>query len=174
MSLEHVLLALLFEQPDSGYDLKKRIDRELDPFWSAELSQIYPALARLRRAGFASMKVLGPDRGPGRNRYRITPRGKAELSRWRREPSRPPDLRDASMVRILLAGGREDESEALAEYDRALSDEMLRLRRKSAPTLVAETARQASLSRLEAARRWVRSRTPTSSSTRAGRALRRP
>ena len=171
MSLEHVLLALLFERPDSGYDLKKRIDRELDPFWSAELSQIYPALARLRRAGFASMKVLGPDRGPGRNRYRITPRGKAELSRWRREPSRPPDLRDESMVRILLAGGREDESEALAEYDRALSDEMYRLRRKSAPTPVAETARQAALPRLEAARRWIRS---TSSSTRAGRVLRRP
>jgi PadR family transcriptional regulator AphA len=165
MSLDHVLLVLLSDRPASGYDLKKRLDGELDPFWRAELSQIYPSLGKLRRAGFASMKVLGPVRGPRRNRYRITPRGRRELERWWREPLRPPDLRDESMLRVLAihAGTGPGLAGALRAYDRALSEEMLRLRKKTAPTPIAQAVRQAALSRLEAGRRWARSRSPTSS-----------
>ncbi|MGH9441417.1 MAG: PadR family transcriptional regulator [Thermoanaerobaculia bacterium] len=162
MSLEHVLLALLSDEPASGYDLKKRVDRELDPLWRAELSQIYPSLARLRRAGFAEMKVLGPGLGPASRRYRVTSRGRRELERWWKEPLRPPDLRDESLLRVLAAeaaGGRAF-AEALRAYDRALSDEMARLRKKSADTVIAEAVRQAALSRLEAARRWTRAKAP--------------
>jgi DNA-binding PadR family transcriptional regulator len=165
VSLEHVLLVLLADRPDSGYELKKRIDQELDPFWRAEFSQIYPSLAKLRRAGFASMKVLGPVRGPGRNRYRITPSGRKELERWWKEPVRPPDFRDESMLRLLAAecGAGPDFADALRDYDRALSDEIRRLRKKAVPTAIAEAVRQAALSRLEAARRWTRAKDPISS-----------
>ena len=165
MSLEHILLALLSDQPASGYELKKRIESELDPLWRAEVSQIYPSLERLRRAGFAAMKVVGPGRGPRSNRHRITPRGRRELERWWKEPLRPPDLRDESLLRVLAAeaGGSRAFADSLRIYDRALSDEMARLRRKTAATEIAEAVRQAALSRLEAARRWARARFPTSS-----------
>ena len=171
MSLEHVLLALISEHSSTGYELKKRIDRELDPFWRAELSQIYPSLSKLRSAGFVRLKVLGPDRGPGRNRYRITPRGIIELARWRREPARPPDLRDESMIRLRLSEGGAGFAEARRAYDRALSDEIYRLRRRPAAGALAEKARLAGLARLEAARRFLRA---TFSSARGGRASRRP
>ena len=165
MSLEHVLLALLADRPSSGYELKKRIDRELDPFWRAELSQIYPALAKLRRAGFAASRSLGPVRGPGSNLHRITVPGRRELERWWKEPMRPPDLRDESMLRLLAAecGGGPAFATALGDYDRALSDEMQRLRERSAPTAIGELVRQAAVSRLEALRRWTRAKSSTSS-----------
>ena len=165
MSLEHVLLVLLADRPDTGYELKKRIDQELEPFWRAELSQIYPSLAKLHRAGFASAKVLGPARGPGRIRYRITQTGRKELERWWKEPVRSPDFRDESMLRLLAAecGAGPDFAGALRAYERALSDEVQRLRKKAVPTAIAEAVRQAALSRLEAARRWTRAKYPTSS-----------
>ena len=166
MSLENVLLALLADRSSSGYDLKKRIDRELDPLWTAELSQIYPSLARLRRAGFASKKAVGPDRGPGRNVHRITPRGRRELDRWWKEPMRPPDFRDESMLRLLAAecGGGPEFSRALESYDRALSDEMQRLRGSPVSTAIGELVRQAAMSRLEAVRRWARAKAAATSS----------
>ena len=43
---------------------RARSREELDPAWSAGFSQIYPALARLRRHGWVLLRVLGPRRGP--------------------------------------------------------------------------------------------------------------
>ncbi|MFN2387162.1 MAG: PadR family transcriptional regulator, partial [Thermoanaerobaculia bacterium] len=89
MSLPHVLLGLLADSPRTGYDLARALREELDPLWHAEFSQIYPALARLRRAGFVVLRVLGPRRGPPRNLYRVTAAGRRELRRWLAEPSPP-------------------------------------------------------------------------------------
>jgi DNA-binding PadR family transcriptional regulator len=165
MSLEHVLLALLSDHSATGYELKKRIDQELDPFWKAELSQIYPSLGKLRRAGFASVKILGPDRGPGRNLHRITPQGRRELDRWWKEPMQAPDFRDESILRLLAAecGGGPEFALAIRSYDRALSDEMQRVRDKPPSTAIGELVRQAALSHLEAVRRWARAKASISS-----------
>ena len=157
MSLGHILLALLAAEPASGYRLKARIDRDLDPLWTAELSQIYPALAGLLRAGHVSVRTRGPERGPASRRYRLTAGGRRELARWLAEPALAPSLRDESLTRLLLLrslGGRA--REALSLYDRALADEMARIRGKSPGSPPAEAARQLALSRLEGLRRWAR------------------
>ena len=158
MSLGHVLLALLAAEPASGYRLKARIDRDLDHLWTAELSQIYPALAGLSRAGYVSARVRGPERGPASRRYRLTAGGRRELSRWLAEPPRPPGLRDESLTRLLLvrALGGPRVREALSLYDRAIADEMARLRAKPPGAAPAAGVRQLALSRLEGLRRWAR------------------
>lgn len=168
MSLELVLLGLLRVAPSTGYQLKKRIDAELEPLWHCELPQIYPALSKLKTAGFLSLKVLGPSRGPGSFRYRLTPRGRKELDRWLAEPPRPPDLRDESIVRLLFAGLKPGgpgagEANAWRIYDAVLADEMSRLRQKKVESPLGEAARGAALARIEAIRRWARARRPTSS-----------
>ena len=97
---------------------------ELDPIWRAEFSQIYPALARLRRAGHVVLRVLGPRRGPRRNRYRITAAGRRELQRWL--GGTPPAFRsrDDLLVRIALfdALPPADRREALSRQDRAIAE----------------------------------------------------
>ncbi len=102
MSLPHVLLGLLHAEPRTGYDLARALKDEIDPAWSAGYSQIYPALARLRRNGWVLLRTLGPRRGPPRLLYRATAAGRRELQRWLAEA--PPALRgnDAVLVRIAL------------------------------------------------------------------------
>jgi len=97
-----VILGLLSEKPSTGYDLARAIDEEVAPLWRAEISQIYPTLARLRRAGFVLLRVLGPQRGPRRNLYRITAAGRRELRRWIGEPCPPPRWKDEGLARLAF------------------------------------------------------------------------
>ena len=158
MSLVPILLALIANEPSSGYHLKRRIDDEISPLWTAELSQIYPALERLRRAGYVSGRVVGPARGPASYRYRVTAAGRRELARWIAEPPRAPSLRDETLARLVIAStiGRRDPA-ALEAYDRALGEEASRLRRRTGSPL-AQASRDAALARLEGIRRWARAR----------------
>src|SRR5512143_3426100 len=102
MSLPHVLLGLLRDAPRTGYDLARAIREEIEPVWRAEFSQIYPELARLRRAGFVLLRVLGPRKGPRRNLYRITAAGRRELRRWLAEPAAAPRVKDEGLARVAF------------------------------------------------------------------------
>ncbi len=81
MSLPHLLLGLL-AKPSSGYDLKKEFGQGVRHFWSAELSQIYPALTRLEEEGLLRSEYQSSDRGPRRKVYRRTATGRKELVEW--------------------------------------------------------------------------------------------
>jgi DNA-binding PadR family transcriptional regulator len=156
MSLPHVLLGLLGEEPRTGYDLARAIREDLDAIWRAELSQIYPALARLRRAGFVHLKVLGPRRGPRRNLYRVTAAGRRELKRWLAAPPAPPG-KDEGLARVAFfdALPPSERRAAFLAQDRSLAHEARRLRSSPSPSGFRSTARRGSIERLEAARRWL-------------------
>ncbi len=81
MSLPHVLLGLLAE-PASGYDLKQEFGQSIRYFWSAELSQIYPALAKLERDGLLESSREPSPKGPSRKVYRRTAEGQKALKEW--------------------------------------------------------------------------------------------
>ncbi|MCL4810113.1 MAG: PadR family transcriptional regulator, partial [Thermoanaerobaculia bacterium] len=102
MSLPHVLLGLLSRGPASGWDLKTRMARDLSLGWDAELTQIYPALRRLLRAGFVTMKRRRSEKGPPRREYRLTPAGRREFREWLAEPLALPRPRDASRARLAV------------------------------------------------------------------------
>ena len=161
MSLSHVLLALLADRPAPGYALKKRIDGELSPLWTAELSQIYPTLARLQRAGFVAGRVVGPSRGPASYRYRATAAGRRELARWIAEPPRVPSFRDETLSRLAVGRALGNAPpETFAAYERALAEEAARLRRRPDAGPLGRIARDAALARLDGLRRWARAMEP--------------
>lgn len=81
MSLPHILLGLLAE-PASGYDLKQYFSQSIAHFWSAELSQIYPALSKLEKQGYLSSQTQPSEKGPPRKIYARTKEGKAHLREW--------------------------------------------------------------------------------------------
>jgi len=81
MSLPHVLLGMLAE-PASGYDLKQRFEQSVRHFWYAELSQIYPALAKLEKQGMLRSKKAPSEKGPSKKVYSRTARGKKALQAW--------------------------------------------------------------------------------------------
>jgi PadR family transcriptional regulator AphA len=157
MSLPHVLLGLLAGEPRTGYDLARALDAELEPVWRAEFSQIYPCLARLRRAGFVHLRVLGPRHGPRRNLYRVTAAGRRELRRWLVEPIPAPRGKDEGLARLAFLGELEpgDRRAALLRYERAIAEESRRLRAAPAPAGYRAGPRRIVLERLEATRRAV-------------------
>jgi DNA-binding PadR family transcriptional regulator len=83
MSLEHILLGLL-RDPATGYDLGNAFSENVRHFWSAELSQIYPALKRLEQRRMLRSRVEPSPKGPNRRVYSLTGDGRAELLRWLR------------------------------------------------------------------------------------------
>ena len=129
---------------------------DLDHVWRAELSQIYPALARLRRAGWVHMKVLGPRRGPRRNLYRVTAAGRREMKRWLAIPP-PPRTKDEGLVRIafLDALPPAERAAVILAHERTLSDQARRLR-SAEPSGFRASARRGAIEQIEASRRWLR------------------
>jgi PadR family transcriptional regulator AphA len=81
MSLRHILLGMLRE-PASGYDIKQSFSHSVAHFWTAELSQIYPALARLEQDQLVASKVVPSEKGPDRKVYSRTSAGRRELRNW--------------------------------------------------------------------------------------------
>jgi DNA-binding PadR family transcriptional regulator len=158
VSLPHVLLGLLSSQPRTGYDLARAIEEEVDPVWRAEISQIYPALARLRREGHVVLRVLGPRRGPHRNLYRVTAAGRRELTRWLLETPPPPRGRDDGLARMAFLDflPPPERRQALRGYERVVADENARLRGAPRPEGFRGEARDGAVEKLEGARRWVR------------------
>lgn len=57
--LELAILGLLKEQELHGYELKKRLVDALGPFSSVSFGSLYPALARLQRAGAVEASASG-------------------------------------------------------------------------------------------------------------------
>jgi DNA-binding PadR family transcriptional regulator len=159
LSLPHVLLGLLTSQPRTGYELSRAIREELEPVWKAEISQIYPTLARLRREGFVVLRLLGPRRGPHRNLYRVTAAGRRELRRWLLELPPPPRARDDGLARIAFLDSlpAPERRSVLRSYEKVLADEVARLRAARPLEGFRKEARAGAVEKLEGSRRWARS-----------------
>ncbi len=72
----------MLREPSSGYDLKTEFNDGARHFWSAELSQIYPALKRLENQRLLNSSVESSPKGPDRKVYKRTNKGRAELISW--------------------------------------------------------------------------------------------
>jgi PadR family transcriptional regulator AphA len=109
MSLKHALLGFLSYGPKTGYDLKQAFDRSVKHFWNASLSQIYPALSTMEKAGFLTVEVEYQESRPNRKIYHITEEGKAELKKWMEEPIGLPSLNIAFLIKIFFGSGLKKE-----------------------------------------------------------------
>ncbi|MCM3875728.1 MAG: PadR family transcriptional regulator [Thermoanaerobaculia bacterium] len=128
MSLSHVLLGLLARGPASGWDLGSRLSEDPALGWNAQLAQIYPALRRLLRAGFVSLRRRRSPKGPPRREYRLTTTGRREFREWLAEPLEVPKPHSASLARLAFLEKRLPEARlaSLGLYRALLSDELTR------------------------------------------------
>lgn len=109
MSLKHALLGFLNYGPHTGYELKKVFDVSVAHFWSAELSQIYPALKALETEGLVEMRVEVQADRPNRKVYSITDDGRRELIDWLGTPADTDQIREPFLVKMFFAaaGGKD-------------------------------------------------------------------
>lgn len=123
MSLDHILLGML-ATPAAGYDLGRQFEASARLFWSAELSQIYPTLRKLERAGFLTSEKVPSDQGPDRRVYRRTPAGTAELAEWLRKRPELGRLRLPHVAQFFFLG-QLDDLEETARFVRALREDLI-------------------------------------------------
>ena len=126
--LEYALLALLQQQPRSGYDLRKVFAATPMRSFSDSPGAIYPALHRLEQRGFVRGKV--EERGGLRRRrlLRPTAAGLAAFRKWQTKPIVRDDLVrhvDELMVRFAFMDeslGPRASVRFLKSFARELSD----------------------------------------------------
>jgi DNA-binding PadR family transcriptional regulator len=99
----YAVLGQLAAGPASGYDVQSRLRASAAHFWHASYSQIYAELRRLERLGLASEERVVQDRRPNKRVYTITPAGREALVEWLERPWGLAQLRDESLVKLMLA-----------------------------------------------------------------------
>lgn len=82
MSVGHALLGVLAEGPAHGYDLKHAHDERYPGAKQLAFGQVYAALAKLEKDGFAEAIETVRGSGPDRRTYAITEAGTAALKAW--------------------------------------------------------------------------------------------
>src|SRR5918911_3115448 len=91
---EAAVLGLLADREQSGYDLKRAIDRSVGYFWGPAKSRIYTVLPRLVERGYATRRGVVQEDRPNKQLYRITAAGRRALEAWLAEPSGPAPNRN--------------------------------------------------------------------------------
>jgi DNA-binding PadR family transcriptional regulator len=99
----YLILGMLNLGHDTGYAIKRSVDRSTRFFWAASLAQVYPELAALEEGGY----VVSADEPHGarpRKTYRLTDEGRAALDEWLRSERIPDfEFRDEGLLRLFFA-----------------------------------------------------------------------
>jgi len=118
-TLEHIVLGLIGEAPQSGYSIISALEAGTHR-WSASPGSIYPTLKRLEKQGciVGELELIYETRP--RKMYQLTALGERLLNAWLREPlpwSEVLDERDIVLIKFLFMEKRLSRKEVLAWLD---------------------------------------------------------
>lgn len=130
MSLRSVLLALLHEEPNSGYGISRLLGTKLSHLWNARLQQIYGELANLQAAGLVEAEVIELHNRPAKKIYSVTPKGHQALDSWLARVATSQSSRDDLLIMLYCfpRTPREDLVRQLEARRELLDSEIRRLR----------------------------------------------
>lgn len=105
----HAILGVLAIEPRSAYELAQEMRHCFEFFWPRADVRVYAEAKGLVGLGLVTARVEFSGRRR-RTIYSITPRGRAALRRWLRDPPKPIALEFEALVKVFLAaiGNRED------------------------------------------------------------------
>lgn len=113
MKLGNILLGLIQMKPRiSGYEMKTIIRDSTGFFFTAHLSQIYPALKDLTQRGWVTHETIQQDGKPNLKVYTITEAGSEALAEWLTSPyefDRTRSSFDMYFTKLIFMGSLEPE-----------------------------------------------------------------
>jgi DNA-binding PadR family transcriptional regulator len=165
-----VILGLLTGDPQSGYDLKKRIAASEGLHWSGNNNQVYRSLVELHQTGLTSVTVEQPSKGPARKLYAITKAGREALREWLLGEPELPQMRSPILARLSGADLLADVElvQVLAAYDVAVGLKLMGLREterrgvvsrsgdRSRASVLRDAIERRTIALFEDEQRWVR------------------
>jgi DNA-binding PadR family transcriptional regulator len=103
-SVQNALVALLFERPRHGYELRDLFEAAIGGHWALNSGQIYSSLERLARDGLVVEEGVEKGGGPDKRLWALTDAGQTELANWFDSPvPREYRLRDEFYLKLMLA-----------------------------------------------------------------------
>jgi DNA-binding PadR family transcriptional regulator len=103
-SVQNALLALLWQRPRHGYELRDLFEAALGGYWELNSGQIYSSLDRLARDGLVVEEGMEKGGGPDKRLWALTDEGSEELAHWFATPvQRDYRLRDELHLKLMLA-----------------------------------------------------------------------
>ena len=98
-----VILGMLAQGEQTGYDIKQAVDSSTRFFWAASYGQIYPELRRLEQSGLVRGRPE-PSGERARTIYELTDAGGAALHDWLASDDEPLyELRDEAMLKLFFS-----------------------------------------------------------------------
>lgn len=88
ISPEPALLGFLVDRPLHGYDLYKRVRRELGSVWRIEISQMYAVLSSYSTRGWIRARIQSQSTRPAKKMLELTPAGRRAFEMWMQQPAR--------------------------------------------------------------------------------------
>jgi PadR family transcriptional regulator AphA len=88
LTIEYILLGLLYHHPEHGYELHKEIEKSqgLSHIWRIKPSKLYSLLVRLEKQGLLSSRAVPSEKAPARKEFRLTKEGERVFLDWVRTP----------------------------------------------------------------------------------------
>ena len=99
--MENVLLGMLMKKPDTGYDIKKKMEVSTKYFFSSSQGSINPAFKRLERKGFVtSEEVITNNRL--KKIYTITDSGRVSFKEWLGSEIKVSKVKNDMLLRLFF------------------------------------------------------------------------
>jgi DNA-binding PadR family transcriptional regulator len=105
VNFRYFVLGLLGQQPMSGYDIKRLLERLNGLIGSSSFGHIYPALHTLLKEGWVTVNVVTRQDRPPRKVYTIKQEGRTALQEWLEQPIPSSPSQKALVMRLILAQG---------------------------------------------------------------------
>ncbi|HEY1419846.1 MAG TPA: PadR family transcriptional regulator [Candidatus Dormibacteraeota bacterium] len=112
----YVVLGMLANGPQSGYDIKQLADISTRHFWAISYGQIYPELKRLVKAGLVKAEDASRGTRP-RTIHHLTAKGRQVFNAWVTDTEvRKLEIRDEMLLKLFFsdASTRKDTVRLLA------------------------------------------------------------
>lgn len=109
MSLKYTILGFLRNNPKTGYDLQKWIEKTISHFWPSTQSQIYRTLNEMSQESLIVSEIEYQHEKPNKKVYSITDKGIEELTQWLSEPHNAQSHRNQLLVQLFFSNGIDSE-----------------------------------------------------------------
>jgi DNA-binding PadR family transcriptional regulator len=104
-NFHYFVLGLLDQQPMSGYDIKRLLERLNGLIGSSSFGHIYPTLHTLLKEGWVTVNVVTREDRPPKKVYTIGQEGRQALQEWLEQPFPSSPSQKALVMRLILAQG---------------------------------------------------------------------
>jgi len=110
MGLAEAILGLLYENPKTGYEIKKFYRDTIKHFWNVSDGQLYPTLKKMTEEGYIVKKEIEDTDGLKKHLYSITPKGKERFLGWLKKPvDKFEEMKEPFLIKLFFFDKLSDE-----------------------------------------------------------------